>query len=226
MAPTGMIEPNARAVRTATTTAMTKPLISHGAPDEVFVMGDLGFEIDVAALISRINLAPREKLDIREGSTADLMDIGRNNGFNPSHTVSKERMEEPVLLLTLTAQGQRHSRVVDGTHRLHARHRAGHLKTSFVAIAPAMIRDLVPRALPSPTAIAGYLDNLLGVLQTDSVRGRELLSRFVSPIIMTPETENPVRRYRATGAFNLSFLLTAAASGESGSGKSSCAGRI
>lgn len=87
-------------------------------------------------------------------------------------------------------------------------------------------KERAPRAVPSATRIAGYLDNLLGVLQTDTVRGRELLSRFVSPIIMTPETENPVRRYRATGAFNLSFLLTAAASGESGSGKSSCAGRI
>lgn len=122
---------------------MSKPLISHGARDEVFVMGDLGFEIDVAALISRISLASREELDIREGSSADLMDIGRNNGFHPSQAVSKQRMEEPILLLTLTAQGQRHSRVVDGTHRLHARHRAGHQKTNFVAIDPAMIRDLV-----------------------------------------------------------------------------------
>jgi hypothetical protein len=43
------------------------------------------------------------------------------------------------------------------------------------------------------------------VLASDAARGRELLARFVSPIIMTPETENPVRRYRATGAFNLSF---------------------
>jgi hypothetical protein len=137
------LKPDATAVRTMTTTAMNKPLISHGARDEVFVMGDLGFEIEVAALISRINLAPREELDIREGSTADLMDIGRNNGFNPSQAVSKERMEEPILLLTLTAQGQRHSRVVDGAHRLHARHRAGHMKTSFVAIKPAMIRDLL-----------------------------------------------------------------------------------
>ena len=82
------------------------------------------------------------------------------------------------------------------------------------------------RALPDRQAIASYLDKLFAVLATDAARGRELLSRFVSPIIMTPETENPVRRYRATGAFNLSFLLTAAASGESGSGKSSCAGRI
>ena len=66
-------------------------------------------------------------------------------------------------------------------------------------------KERAPRALPSPTAIAGYLDGLLGVLQTDTVRGRERLSRFVSPIIMTPETESPVRRYRAPGAFNLSF---------------------
>jgi hypothetical protein len=80
---------------------------------------------------------------------------------------------------------------------------------------PAESSDL---ALPSSTAIAGYLDGLLGILQADTVRGRELLSRFVSPIIMTPETETPVRRYRATGAFNLSYFLTATASGESGSG--------
>jgi hypothetical protein len=83
-------------------------------------------------------------------------------------------------------------------------------------------KERAPRAIPSATTIAGYL----GVLQTDTVRGRELLSRFVSPIIMTPETESPVRRYRATRAFNLSFFLTAAASGERGSGKSSCAGAI
>ncbi len=88
------------------------------------------------------------------------------------------------------------------------------------------LKERAPRAVPTPAAIASYLDDLLGVLQTDTVRGRELLARFVSPIIMTPETENPVRRYRATGAFNLSYFLTAAASGESGSGKSSCAGRI
>lgn len=98
--------------------------------------------------------------------------------------------------------------------------------TQLRAKRAAELKERAPRALPSPTAIAGYLDDLLGVLQTDTVRGRELLSRFVSPVIMTPETEGPARRYRATGAFNLSFFLTAAASGESGSGKSGCAGRI
>jgi hypothetical protein len=45
-------------------------------------------------------------------------------------------------------------------------------------------------------------------------RGRELLSRFVSPVVMTPELEGPERRYRATGAFNRSFILTAAAHSE------------
>jgi hypothetical protein len=44
--------------------------------------------------------------------------------------------------------------------------------------------------------------------------------------VMTPETEGPERRYRATGAFNLTFLLTGAAASETRSGKFSCAGRI
>ncbi|MBK7580177.1 MAG: recombinase family protein [Myxococcales bacterium] len=83
-----------------------------------------------------------------------------------------------------------------------------------------------PRVVPHPAAIAAYLKNLLALLETDPVRGRELLSRFVAPIVMTPETEGPVRRYRATGAFNLSFFLAGAAASESGSGKSGCAGRI
>jgi hypothetical protein len=61
-------------------------------------------------------------------------------------------------------------------------------------------------------------------IETDPMRGREVLSRFVAPVILTPEAEGPERRYRATGAFNLSFLLTAAAMGESRSGKFGCAG--
>lgn len=122
---------------------MNKQLISHGAPDEVFVLGDLGLEIDVATLISRVNAAPLDQLDLRDGSTDELMAIGRGNGFNPSHIVSKARMEEPLLVLTLTAQGQRHSRIVDGNHRLQARHNAGKSRTRFVAIKPVMIQDLV-----------------------------------------------------------------------------------
>jgi site-specific DNA recombinase len=81
------------------------------------------------------------------------------------------------------------------------------------------------RPMPDPAAISRYLTNLFTLLQTDTARGREILSRFVAPIVMTPETEGPARRYRATGAFNLSFVLTAA-SAEPWTGKSSCAGRI
>jgi hypothetical protein len=80
--------------------------------------------------------------------------------------------------------------------------------------------------VPHPATIAGYLKNLLGLLETDPARGREILSRFVAPIVMTPEVEGPNRRYRATGAFNLSFFLTGASSPESRSGKSGCAGWI
>ena len=87
-------------------------------------------------------------------------------------------------------------------------------------------RQAPPPAIPDQATVAGYLKNLFAVLETDPVRGRELLSRFVSPVVMTPELEGPERRYRATGAFNLSFILTAAAVGESRSGKLGCAGRI
>ena len=99
----------------------------------------------------------------------------------------------------------------------------GRLKTERTA---AGRRPAAP-VVPHPGAIAGYLKNLFALLDTDPVRGREVLSRFVSPVVMTPENaEGPERRYRATGAFNLSFLLTAAAEGETRSGKFSCAGAI
>ncbi len=98
----------------------------------------------------------------------------------------------------------------------------GRLKAERTAAA----RRDTPRVVPHPAAVAGLMKKLLPVLETDPVRGRELLSRFVSPIVMTPETEGPVRRYRAAGAFNLGFFLNAAVSSDKGSGKFGCAGRI
>ena len=63
------------------------------------------------------------------------------------------------------------------------------------------------RPLPHPTVIAADFKNLLGILKADPIRGREILSRFVAPLVMTPESENPDRSWRATGAFDLSFFL-------------------
>ena len=83
-----------------------------------------------------------------------------------------------------------------------------------------------PRLIPDATVIASYLKNLFPLLGRDPVRGREILARFVAPIVMTPETEGPTRRYRATGAFNFSFLVGAAGVGGKGGDKSGCAGRI
>ncbi|HEX2880319.1 MAG TPA: recombinase family protein [Polyangiaceae bacterium] len=80
--------------------------------------------------------------------------------------------------------------------------------------------------MPHPTAIASYVKNLFGLLETDPTWGREWLARFVSPVVMTPEVEGPSRRYRATGAFDLSFLLTAVSGGNGRSSKVSCAGWI
>jgi hypothetical protein len=99
--------------------------------------------------------------------------------------------------------------------------RLGRLKVERSSTATA---ESHRRPVPHPTAIAGYLKNLFTLLETDAVRGRELLSRFISPVVMTPETDCPARRYRATGAFNMTFFLAAASSGAQAAGKSSCAG--
>lgn len=90
----------------------------------------------------------------------------------------------------------------------------------------AAVKQAPARPPERPKVIAGYLKNLFALLETDPARGREILARFLSPVVMTPEAEGPVRRYRATGAFNLSFLLTAAVAGEDRRGKVGCAGRI
>lgn len=90
----------------------------------------------------------------------------------------------------------------------------------------ASARNHGPRAVPPPGAIAGYLQNLLALLETDPVRGREILARCLGPIVMTPKAEDPDRGYRATGAFNMSFFLSAGTALPDRSGKSSCAGRI
>jgi len=81
----------------------------------------------------------------------------------------------------------------------------GELKAEHAAASRDADRSAV--VVPHPTAIAGYLKNLFTLLETDSVRGREILSRFVAPVVMTPEVEGQARRYRGTGAFNLSFFL-------------------
>ncbi|HEY1954378.1 MAG TPA: hypothetical protein VGH28_02175 [Polyangiaceae bacterium] len=87
----------------------------------------------------------------------------------------------------------------------------------------ATARDPAARAVPDRATIARYVKNLFTLLETDAVRGREILSRFVAPIVMTPKVQGSARHYRATGAFNLSFFLAAESSR---SGKVGCAGRI
>lgn len=84
-------------------------------------------------------------------------------------------------------------------------------------------KNAVACVVPHPSVISGYARNLLALLETDPVRGRELLSRFVAPVVMTPEGQGTARGYRATGAFNLSFFLTPTTAVEV---KSGCAGMI
>lgn len=90
----------------------------------------------------------------------------------------------------------------------------------------AAARQGESRALPQPATVASYLKNLFPLLDTDPVKGREVLARFVSPIVMTPEAESPTRRYRATGAFNLAFFVNAVGNKNRVCGNDGCAGAI
>ncbi|MBX3218883.1 MAG: zinc ribbon domain-containing protein [Labilithrix sp.] len=71
----------------------------------------------------------------------------------------------------------------------------------------AKLKPEAPPPLPHPKVLVDGLTHLMAVLKSDPMRGRDVLSRFVSPLVMTPEGENPDRSYRATGAFDLSFFL-------------------
>lgn len=122
---------------------MKHALISHGASDETFVLDDVGIEIDIATLIARINAAPRDDLDIQECETSTLLSIAERNGLNPSLVVPKDRMEEPILLLTLQVHGEWCAWIVDGTHRLRARHRLAKDKTMVVVVEESMLQDLI-----------------------------------------------------------------------------------
>ena len=73
-------------------------------------------------------------------------------------------------------------------------------------------QNLPGKILPHPTVIESYLNDLLGVLEVDPTRGRELLAKHLGPVVMTPEQSGTERFYRATGAFNLSVAIRAASS--------------
>ena len=76
--------------------------------------------------------------------------------------------------------------------------------------------------LPDRATIARFVKNLFGLLDADPARGNATLSRFLAPVVMTPEVDGPARRYRASGAFHLAFCLN----GSEVADKFSCAGRI
>jgi hypothetical protein len=49
--------------------------------------------------------------------------------------------------------------------------------------------------------------NLMKLVSTDPLQGREALARCLRPFVLTPEGEPTDRPYRATGALNLSLIL-------------------
>jgi site-specific DNA recombinase len=63
--------------------------------------------------------------------------------------------------------------------------------------------DMRPKILPHPQVIQSYVTRLLELLEAEPARARDLLTRHMPPLVLTPEG----RSYRMTGGFNLSVGL-------------------
>ncbi len=80
--------------------------------------------------------------------------------------------------------------------------------------------------VPVPLIPKGHVEslvrNLLGTLEVDLRAGRELLAKHVGPITLSPKMKGSSRWYEASGAFDLSVVL----SSERVLSNSSCGGWI
>lgn len=84
---------------------------------------------------------------------------------------------------------------------------------------------------PSGAQVEGYVRDLLGTLEADTERGRELLRRHLGSVTLTAKFEGTRRYYHAAGAFNLAVALepensSAPIAGGRLLGKRCCGGRI
>ncbi|MGQ0504594.1 MAG: recombinase family protein [Myxococcaceae bacterium] len=79
-------------------------------------------------------------------------------------------------------------------------------------VAAAASQQKPEQPLPSDEVIRQQLWNLMKLVSTDPVRGREALARCLRPFVLTPEGEPGKKLYRATGALNLSLILKTPAS--------------
>lgn len=86
--------------------------------------------------------------------------------------------------------------------------------------------------LPAPAQVEGYVRDVLGTLEADTARGRELLRRHLGTVTLTPREEGGRRWYHAKGAFDLNAALdpenklAPVAGGQLVRGKRLCGGRI
>jgi site-specific DNA recombinase len=79
-------------------------------------------------------------------------------------------------------------------------------KVAALRASAAERRKVLPNVLPHPKIIEGYLRNLLTLLDADPVQGREILARYIQPLVLTPTEDGG---YKITGAFNVAALIAA-----------------
>ncbi len=100
---------------------MPFPVLRPGFPDEVFIWGEMRVTVLIWKLIEKISQLP--EIEIQTWSTHALLQARRADRYEEKHIVgmTPERMNQPLLICGINDEIW----VLDGNHRLEARHRAG-----------------------------------------------------------------------------------------------------
>ena len=87
--------------------------------------------------------------------------------------------------------------------------RGGKWNGDFFQEERAGIGEVKARAklLVHPSVVAGHLSELFATVTEDVTKGREVLTRHLGKITMTPAADGTRKHYVATGAFNLGVAL-------------------
>lgn len=115
-------------------------IIEKGAVDEVFLLKNLGIQIDIASLIEHIN--NNENLyPIYECPTNKLLKLNKTDGINHEtlSRISALRLEQPILVTKIDD----HEWIIDGNHRLLKRHKLAKEITHYILLSGAQLDQFV-----------------------------------------------------------------------------------
>jgi len=106
------------------------PIVQPGFADEVFIWGEKGVAVLIWKLIDSISQMP--EVEVQTWWTSALLKARRSDRISEEHIakMSPERMSQPLLICGVGDELW----ILDGNHRLEARHRAGLEETDAILI--------------------------------------------------------------------------------------------